>query len=52
MTKTSWASIETVSGASVYMSEMTKKIEQIVEVVRPMVDQKKYLRNFYDKAAS
>lgn len=52
MAKTQWASIENVSGPSSYVSELTKAVDQVVDAVNPLIEQKKYLRNFYDKAAA
>lgn len=31
--------------------ELNRAIDQVVEIISPLVEQKKYLRNFYDKAA-
>ncbi|KAI0935268.1 hypothetical protein AcV7_003755 [Taiwanofungus camphoratus] len=52
MTRSSWASLKSVSGQSAYVEELIKSIEQVVETVKPLVEQKKYLRNFLDKASS
>lgn len=52
MTKSSWASKENVSGPSPYVGELVKSIEHVVSIINPLVEQKKYLRNFYDKAAA
>lgn len=52
MTKTSWVSIENVSGPSQYVGDIVKALEQIANVVNPLIEQNKYLRNFYDKAAA
>ena len=51
ITKTSWSSLANVSGPSSYVAELVKAIEHVVELINPLVEQKKYLRNFYDKAA-
>lgn len=51
MTRSSWASLKSVSGQSAYVEELIKSIEQVVETVKPLVEQKKYLRNFLDKAS-
>lgn len=51
MMRVSWVTVENVSGASVYVGELTRSIDQVVDTIRPLIDQKKYLRNFYDKAA-
>ncbi|KDQ21712.1 hypothetical protein BOTBODRAFT_99351 [Botryobasidium botryosum FD-172 SS1] len=52
MMRTSWANLEHVSGPSAYIPDLIKGIESVVEVVREQIQQKKYLRNFYDKAVS
>ncbi|KAH9944691.1 Vps53-like protein [Amylocystis lapponica] len=52
MSRSSWSTLKSVSGQSGYVDELVKAIEQVVETVSPLVDQKKYLRNFLDKAAS
>ena len=52
MTRVTWASISNVSGPSSYVAELTKAIEQVVDTVHASVEQKKYLRNFHDKAAA
>jgi hypothetical protein len=46
-----WTSLEAVHGQSSYVAELVKSIETVAETVRSHVEQKKYLRNFYDKAA-
>ncbi|KAL5507261.1 VPS53 [Sanghuangporus vaninii] len=52
MTKTSWVSIANVSGPSQYVGDLVRSIERIATTVNPLIEQKKYLRNFYDKAAA
>ncbi|KAG8953402.1 Vacuolar protein sorting-associated protein 53 [Tulasnella sp. 424] len=52
MIKTQWGALDTVSGESPYVSDLVKAVGSVLEVVRPHIEQKKYLRNFYDKAAS
>lgn len=51
MMKVSKANVEHVSGSSTYVAELTGNVEDIVDNIRPLVEQKKYFRNFYDKAA-
>lgn len=51
MTRTSWASLKSVSGQSAYIDDLVGAVEQVVDTVRPLVEQKKYLRNFLDKAS-
>ncbi|TFK21105.1 hypothetical protein FA15DRAFT_672889 [Coprinopsis marcescibilis] len=50
--RTSWSTVSQVSGQSPYTDEFVKAAEQIVELIKPLVEQKKYLRNFFDKACS
>ncbi|KAF9268827.1 hypothetical protein L218DRAFT_917932 [Marasmius fiardii PR-910] len=47
-----WSTLNQVSGPSAYIADLVRAIEQVTEVVRPTVEQKKYLRNFFDKACS
>lgn len=50
MSRTSWSTVNQVSGQSPYTDELVKSAEQLVVVIRPLVEQKKYLKNFFDKA--
>ncbi|KAH6906364.1 Vps53-like protein [Coprinopsis sp. MPI-PUGE-AT-0042] len=50
--RTSWSTVNQVSGPSPYTDEFVKAAEQVVDLIKPLVEQKKYLRNFYDKACS
>ena len=51
MSRTSWASLSNVSGPSQYVLELVRNIDSFMAILNPLVEQKKYLRNFYDKAA-
>ena len=51
MSRTAWATQKSVSGQSPYVDDLVRAVEQLVDVVRPIVEQKKYLRNLMDKAA-
>jgi len=51
MQRTSWTTLEHVSGESAYIGELVQATESVVAIVRDHIEQKKYLRNFYDKAA-
>lgn len=51
MSRTPWASIEMVTGQMSYVQELTRAVDVFVEVLRNSIDQKKYLRNFYDKTS-
>lgn len=50
MSRMPWGTLNLVSGSSPYIDDLTKAIETVVEVLKPIIDQKKYLRNFLDKA--
>ncbi|KAJ7902181.1 Vps53-like protein [Mycena olivaceomarginata] len=52
MSRSSWATLKQVSGQSAYTVDLVNAVEQVVESVKPLVEQKKYLRNFLDKACS
>jgi vacuolar protein sorting-associated protein 53 len=51
MQRTSWTTLEHVSGESGYVGELVQAVQEVVTIVRDHVEQKKYLRNFYDKAS-
>jgi hypothetical protein len=51
LARTSWTNVNQVSGQSAYSGELVKSAEQVVEIVKPLVEQKKYLRNLFDKAS-
>ncbi|SJK97035.1 related to VPS53-subunit of VP51-54 complex, required for protein sorting [Armillaria ostoyae] len=50
MTRTSWTSLAQVVGPSAYTSDLVRAAEQVIEAVKPRIEQKKYLRNLFDKA--
>ena len=50
MSRTSWSTVNQVSGQSPYADELVKAAEQVGVVIKPLIEQKKYLRNFFDKA--
>ncbi|KAH9484873.1 Vacuolar protein sorting-associated protein 53-like protein [Psilocybe cubensis] len=52
LSRMSWSSINQVSGPSPYTGELVKSAEQVVEYIKPRIEQKKYLRNIFDKASS
>lgn len=51
LSRTPWATIKLVSGQSPYVQDLSNAIEQVAEAVKPLIEQKKYVRNFFDKAA-
>lgn len=51
MQRTSWTTLEHVSGESGYIAELVQAVQEVMLIVRDHVEQKKYLRNFYDKAS-
>ncbi|KAK0194978.1 Vps53-like protein [Armillaria mellea] len=50
MIRTSWTSLAQVVGPSAYTSDLVRAAEQVIEAVKPRIEQKKYLRNLFDKA--
>lgn len=50
MVRTLWTSLAQVVGPSVYTSDLVRAAEQVIEAVKPRIEQKKYLRNLFDKA--
>jgi hypothetical protein len=52
MARTIWSNIENVSGPSAYIKDLSDSVDHVVEIVSPLIEQKKYLRNFFDKAAA
>ncbi|KAF9523511.1 Vps53-like protein [Crepidotus variabilis] len=52
LTRTSWSAVNQVSGQSPCTNDLVKAAEQVVELIKPLIEQKKYLRNFFDKASS
>ncbi|EGO00491.1 hypothetical protein SERLA73DRAFT_122492 [Serpula lacrymans var. lacrymans S7.3] len=52
MARTSWSSLNQVSGHSSYVDEVVKVTQQVTELIAPLIEQKKYLRNLFDKASS
>ncbi|PPQ89469.1 hypothetical protein CVT25_011995 [Psilocybe cyanescens] len=50
--RTSWSTVNQVSGPSPYTGELVKMAEQVVEYIKPLIEQKKYLRNIFDKTSS
>jgi len=51
MTRILWSSIETVSGQMSYVLELARVVDAFIEGIKGSIEQKKYLRNFYDKAS-
>jgi hypothetical protein len=49
MSRSSWSNLNQVSGPSPYVGDLVKAAEQVVEIIKPLIEQKKYLRNFLDK---
>ncbi|KAG8214105.1 Vps53-like protein [Butyriboletus roseoflavus] len=52
MSRANWGAMSHVTGHSPFMSDITQATEQVAELIKPLVEQKKYLRNFIDKASS
>ncbi|KAF7321815.1 hypothetical protein MKEN_00703400 [Mycena kentingensis (nom. inval.)] len=52
MSRSAWGTLKQVTGPSGYVPDLINAVEQVAESVKPWVEQKKYLRNFMDKAGS
>ncbi|OSD06968.1 hypothetical protein PYCCODRAFT_1431153 [Trametes coccinea BRFM310] len=52
LSRTAWSTMKHVSGQSAYVEPLVKAVEEVAETVKPLIEQKKYLRNFFDKAAN
>ncbi|KAK7045611.1 Vacuolar protein sorting-associated protein 53 [Paramarasmius palmivorus] len=52
MLRSSWSTLSQVVGPSTYTADLIRVVEQVVEIIKPTIEQKKYLRNFLDKASS
>jgi hypothetical protein len=51
MARTAWPTLNQVSGQSAYVAELVMAVEGVLDAVKPLVEQKKYLRNLFDKAS-
>ncbi|KAI0075132.1 hypothetical protein K474DRAFT_1691959 [Panus rudis PR-1116 ss-1] len=51
MRRTTWSNLSLVSGQSAYVDELVQAMEQVSEMVKPLIEQKKYLRNYFDKVS-
>lgn len=52
MSRTSWEKLNQVTGQSSYVDDLARAIESFCDIIKPLIEQKKYLRNFFDKACS
>ncbi|KAN0091332.1 Vps53-like, N-terminal domain containing protein [Tylopilus felleus] len=52
LSRVNWGAMNHVTGHSPFMDDITQAAEQVAESIKPLVEQKKYLRNFLDKASS
>ncbi|KAJ8597452.1 hypothetical protein M405DRAFT_454042 [Rhizopogon salebrosus TDB-379] len=52
MSRMSWEKLDQVSGQSPYVDDLVQTVESFCETLKPLIEQKKYLRNFFDKACS
>ncbi|KAL4251433.1 VPS53 family protein [Abortiporus biennis] len=52
MQRSQWSTMSLVSGQSTYVNDLANAMEQMVEVMKPLIEQKKYERNFFDKISS
>lgn len=51
MTRTIWINYELVTGQSPYIGDLVRALESVTEAIVPLVESKRYLRNFFDKAS-
>ena len=51
MARTAWPTLNQVSGQSAYVGELVNIVESVMDAIKPLIDQKKYLRNLFDKAS-
>ena len=51
LTRMTWINHELVTGQSQYITDLVRALESIAEAIAPLVESKKYLRNFFDKAS-
>ena len=51
LARTAWSTISLVSGQSAYVDDLIHAIENVMKTTKPLVEQKRYLRNFLDKAS-
>ncbi|KAI9456566.1 Vps53-like protein [Lactarius psammicola] len=52
LTRMTWINHDLVTGQSQYIGDLVRALESIAEAIVPLVESKKYLRNFFDKASS
>lgn len=52
MSRMSWEKLNQVTGQSSYVDDLARAIESFCDIIKPLIEQKKYLRNFFDKACS
>jgi vacuolar protein sorting-associated protein 53 len=51
LSRTSWGSVQQVTGPSAFVEDLCRSLEQVSETIIPLVESKKYLRNYFDKAS-
>jgi vacuolar protein sorting-associated protein 53 len=51
LSRTSWANHNHVTGPSPFVEDLVNAVESFSEMIRPLVEGKKYHRNFFDKAS-
>lgn len=50
MSRMSWEKLNQVTGQSSYVDDLARAVESFCDIIKPLIEQKKYLRNFFDKA--
>jgi vacuolar protein sorting-associated protein 53 len=51
LTRTTWMNHELVTGKSPYIDDLVRALEGVTDAIVPLVESKKFLRNFFDKAS-
>ena len=51
LSRMSWINHNQVSGPSSFVDDLNHALEQVADTIKPLVESKKYMRNFFDKAA-
>lgn len=51
LSRTTWSTVSLVSGQSAYVDDLLRTIENVTATAKPLIEQKRYLRNFLDKAS-
>lgn len=50
MSRVNWSTVNQVTGHSPYVNDLVETVSLVFESIKLLVEEKKYLRNFLDKA--